>query len=89
MKIIKRTKKNNYYYHVVSRLTGGGGGSSAKLYSAPGYLPPEPQRPQTVPCSNGRACVPKYQCQGGSVDASQIGGQRNQVKKKIRFLNWC
>lgn len=54
-------------------------GNSAKLYSAPGYLPPEPQRPQTIPCANGRACVPKYQCQGGYIDASQVGGQRNQV----------
>lgn len=72
-------QRNNYFI----RFTGGG---SAKLYSAPGYLPPEPQRPQTIPCSNGRACVPKYQCQGGYIDASQVGGQRNQVilkKKKL------
>ncbi|XP_031633486.1 inactive serine protease scarface [Contarinia nasturtii] len=53
--------------------------SNAKLYSAPGYLPPEPQKPQTVPCQgNGRVCVPKYQCQGGSVDASQVSGQNSQ-----------
>lgn len=52
---------------------------NAKLYSAPGYLPPEPQQPQTTPCQgNGRACVPKYQCQGGYVDASQLNGQRSQ-----------
>jgi len=56
-----------------------GSGSNAKLYSAPGYLPPEPQRPQTVPCQgNGRACVPKYQCQGGYVDASQLSGPSSQ-----------
>lgn len=61
-----------------------GSGSSAKLYSAPGYLPPEPQRPQTVPCQgNGRVCVPKYQCQGGYVDASQVNGQRGQVISTI------
>lgn len=58
----------------------GNAGNSAKLYSAPGYLPPEPQRPTTVPCQgNGRACVPQYQCQGGYVDASQLSGQNHQV----------
>lgn len=59
----------------------GNSGSSAKLYSAPGYLPPEPSRPQTVSCQgNGRVCVPKYQCQGGYVDQSQVNGaQRGQV----------
>ncbi|XP_055321377.1 inactive serine protease scarface [Sitodiplosis mosellana] len=54
--------------------------TAAKLYSAPGYLPPqEPQRPQTTPCQgNGRTCVPKYQCQGGFVDASQVSGSGSQ-----------
>lgn len=67
---------------------------SAKLYSAPGYLPPEPQKPQTVPCQgNGRVCVPKYQCQGGSVDASQVSGQNSQVHfshfiSSIDFFFW-
>lgn len=55
-------------------------GASAKLYSAPGYLPPQPERPTTVPCQgNGRACVPQYQCQGGYVDASQLSGLNSRV----------
>lgn len=61
------------------------GSGNAKLYSAPGYLPPEPQQ-QTIPCQgNGRACVPKYQCQGGYVDASQLNGQRSQVNISLSY----
>lgn len=55
---------------------------NAKLYSAPGYLPPEPQLPPTVPCQgNNRVCVSKYQCNNGQIDASQVAGQNSQVNK--------
>lgn len=61
----------------------GSAAASAKLYSAPGYLPPD-QQPQTTPCAgNGRACVPKYQCSNGQIDASQVAGKSSQVNKKL------
>lgn len=59
--------------------------NSAKLYSAPGYLPPEPQ-PQPIPCSGqNRVCVAKYQCSSGVIDASQVNGASSQVN--IYFPN--
>lgn len=60
--------------------------SNAKLYSAPGYLPPQQQ--QTIPCNgNGRVCVAKYLCNNGAVDASQVNGQQSQVNRMI--INYC
>lgn len=74
------------------------GGNAAKLYSAPGYLPPDqptrqppppppPTRASTVPCiGNGRACVPKFQCSQGFIDASQFRGSSSQVRDPFNFL---
>lgn len=80
--------KTNYPQSKLNPFISGSG--SAKLYSAPGYLPPEPQRPQTVPCQgNGRTCVSKYQCQGGYVDASQLNGQNSQVIYNPFYIYKC
>lgn len=58
------------------------GNSNAKLYSAPGYLPPD--TPQTTPCAgNGRVCVPKYQCSNGQIDANQVAGKSSQVNTQL------
>lgn len=62
-------------------------GSSAKLYSAPGYLPPEPQQ-RTVSCTGpNRVCVPQYQCSGGSIDASQVNRASSQVNMRFHLYN--
>lgn len=68
-----------------------GRANSAKLYSAPGYLPPDqPTKPPTVPCAgNGRACVPKYQCSNGVIDANQVRGSNSQVRRMKTILNLC
>lgn len=63
-------------------------GNSAKLYSAPGYLPPDqPTQPPTVPCvGNGRVCVSKYQCNNGVIDANQVRGSNSQVRRMKMIL---
>lgn len=51
----------------------------AGSYRAPGYLPPD-NKIETVPCTGGnRVCVPRYQCVGGQIDASQVRGAGSQV----------
>lgn len=64
-------------------------GNSAKLYSAPGYLPPDqPTQRPTVPCvGNGRVCVPKYQCNNGAIDANQVRGSSSQVRRMENDLD--
>lgn len=72
------------FIYKINELCAANAGASAKLYSAPGYLPPQPQPPPTIPCQgNNRVCVPQYQCSGGYVDASQVRGSNSQVIKSI------
>ncbi|XP_037043970.1 inactive serine protease scarface-like isoform X1 [Bradysia coprophila] len=49
-------------------------GSGPYTYMAPGYLPPQ-ENIETIPCSGqGKACVTKYLCNNGFVEASKVQG---------------
>lgn len=56
--------------------------SNAGSFRAPGYLPPD-ESVKNIQCQRPSVCVPRYQCQGGYVDASQLSG----VNSQVRFIN--
>lgn len=60
-------------------------GSGPYTYMAPGYLPPQ-ENIQTIPCNGqGKACVTKYLCNNGFVEASKVQGS-SQVSFFIQFF---